>query len=266
LRIFDLDGPLYKIGTEIADVMIVTIYWILGCLPIFTIGASTAAAYYVYGKKIRGEDVYLTKDFFKSFKQNFKQSFAVTFILGILWFSASLYLILLFYYGVQTAFYLTVLALFFLLEVMAITIYSLGLYSRFYMKTTALFMTAFALVHRHLLSSITMIILNIALAIVSSSNPVLILLFPVCNIVINSFFLQRLFKKHIENDLIETESKKEELKENMELEDALLENDIEDILEKEQTNAQSENKQEESLKSKESDQEDSEDKDFLKYI
>ena len=62
---FDLDGPFYKWGTEVADIIILSLLWLICALPIVTIGASTTALFYVYGKKIRGEDPYIFKSFFK---------------------------------------------------------------------------------------------------------------------------------------------------------------------------------------------------------
>lgn len=72
MKLFDLDGPVYRIGTEIADLLILTFYWIVCSLPIISIGASTTAVFYVYGKKVRGEDVYVTKDFLKVLKKTLR--------------------------------------------------------------------------------------------------------------------------------------------------------------------------------------------------
>lgn len=265
MKIFDLDGPIYRIGSEIADVMIVTFFWILGCLPIFTIGASTAAAYYIYGKKMRGEDTYVAKDFFKSFKQNFKQSFAVTFILAILWVSASLYLMMILFYQGNAPIYVTALALFFCLEVMAITIYSLALISRFYMKVAGVFMTSFVLLHKHLLSTFTMLALNVALTVASLSAPVLLVFIPICNIGINSFFLQKLFKKHIESGMIQQSSDEEQIGDNALEEDffdtesakGIIDKEDADGLEKDSHTTENNNN---------NDDDENDDKDFLKYI
>ncbi|ONI38220.1 hypothetical protein AN396_11255 [Candidatus Epulonipiscium fishelsonii] len=48
----------------------------IGCIPIITIANSTSVLFYVYGKKLRGEDPYITQEFIKSYRQNFKQYFS----------------------------------------------------------------------------------------------------------------------------------------------------------------------------------------------
>ncbi len=67
MKMFDIEGPLYRWTSELADLVILSVYWIIGCIPIITIGTSTSALFYVYGKKIRKEDPYITREFFKSY-------------------------------------------------------------------------------------------------------------------------------------------------------------------------------------------------------
>ena len=70
---FKIDSPLMNFLNRMADIMILNALFILCCLPVFTIGASLSAAYYICYKMIRNEDSYIVKGFFKSFKENFKQ-------------------------------------------------------------------------------------------------------------------------------------------------------------------------------------------------
>ena len=71
---FKIDSPLMNFLNKVADIMILNALFILCCLPVFTIGASLSAAYYICYKMIRNEDSYIVKGFFKSFKENFKQA------------------------------------------------------------------------------------------------------------------------------------------------------------------------------------------------
>lgn len=48
--------------------------WFLCCIPIFTIGASTTALYYVSFKLVRNEEGNITKQFFTAFRSNFKKA------------------------------------------------------------------------------------------------------------------------------------------------------------------------------------------------
>ena len=72
--IFSYDSPLMTFLTKVADLIIVNILAFICCIPIFTIGASMTALYYVVLKIVRNEECYITKHFFKSFKENFKQA------------------------------------------------------------------------------------------------------------------------------------------------------------------------------------------------
>lgn len=73
-KFFDLDSPIMRFLTKLADLMILNILTIICCIPIFTIGASMTGLHYVLLKMVRDEDGYIAKAFFKSFKQNFKQA------------------------------------------------------------------------------------------------------------------------------------------------------------------------------------------------
>lgn len=73
-KVFDYDGPIFSIMGRVADLVWLNILWIVCSIPIFTIGASTTALYYVTMKMVKNEESYITKGFFKSFKLNFKQA------------------------------------------------------------------------------------------------------------------------------------------------------------------------------------------------
>jgi uncharacterized membrane protein YesL len=196
-NIFSMDSAFYKIGTEVADWMILGLYWLVGCLPILTIGASTTAAFYVCGKKVRGEDYYLTRDFVKSFKENFKQSLPVTLIFLVAWFSGSMYIYLLFLQPEQLPVAMLSLSLFAVVEIALFTTYVFSLLSRFHMKTKDLFATSFILIHKHFLTSFVLIISMIVILLIGIFIPMLLLFVPVSYILLSSYFVQKVFKKNL---------------------------------------------------------------------
>lgn len=73
-KLFDLDSPFMRLLNRIADLMIMNFIVAVCCIPIFTAGAAFTAMHYVFLKIVRGEEGYLVRGFFKSFKQNFKQA------------------------------------------------------------------------------------------------------------------------------------------------------------------------------------------------
>jgi uncharacterized membrane protein YesL len=107
-RIFDLDSPIMKGLSKMADVMWLNILvmvfalpliiqqylmlgagvydeqgmmlnyvfwaWIVGIITSIPLGAALTAMHFVLLKIVRDEESYITKTFFKSYKENFKQS------------------------------------------------------------------------------------------------------------------------------------------------------------------------------------------------
>ncbi len=74
MKLFNLDSPFMQFLTMIGNLMIVNILTILLCIPILTAGDAITAMYYVTIKMARGDDPYIVRSYFKSFKENFKQA------------------------------------------------------------------------------------------------------------------------------------------------------------------------------------------------
>jgi uncharacterized membrane protein YesL len=80
-RLFNLDSPVMTFLSRVADLMILNIIWLVCCLPVVTIGASTTALYRVSLDLVddRGSSVF--KGFFAAFKANFKKATLLELIL-----------------------------------------------------------------------------------------------------------------------------------------------------------------------------------------
>lgn len=72
--IFNLDNPVWNFMGKVADLVILNLLVIVCSIPIFTIGASWTAMYFVTMRMVRKEESYIVRDFFRSFKENFKQA------------------------------------------------------------------------------------------------------------------------------------------------------------------------------------------------
>lgn len=71
---FKLDSPFMNFLNKVADIMILNFMFLLFCIPVFTIGASFSAAYYMGYKMVKDEESYIAKGFCKAFKENFRQA------------------------------------------------------------------------------------------------------------------------------------------------------------------------------------------------
>lgn len=74
MKLFDLDSPIMRALSRMADLMLLNVITLICCIPIVTMGASFTALHYMALKLKRNEECYIVRGFFKSFKQNFKQA------------------------------------------------------------------------------------------------------------------------------------------------------------------------------------------------
>lgn len=79
--LLNLDGPVMQFITKIVYSVYLNFLWMICCLPVFTVGASTTALYYVTLKIVKNQEGNLTKAFFHSFKDNLKQGTQIWLIL-----------------------------------------------------------------------------------------------------------------------------------------------------------------------------------------
>lgn len=71
------DNPVFSFMGKLGDVVLLNLTWLLCCLPVATIGASTTALFYVARKICLDEDYRVWHDFFHSFRANWKQATAL---------------------------------------------------------------------------------------------------------------------------------------------------------------------------------------------
>lgn len=71
---FSLDNVFFAIMDKVSNILWLNFLFLICCIPVFTIGVSTTAMFYVTLKMVRDEECYITKSFFRSFRQNFKQA------------------------------------------------------------------------------------------------------------------------------------------------------------------------------------------------
>lgn len=70
----NINSPFFQFMNTLAEYILLNFLWLICCIPIVTIGASTTALYYVTMQTAREEHGYIARGFFRSFKENFKQS------------------------------------------------------------------------------------------------------------------------------------------------------------------------------------------------
>lgn len=214
---FNYDNPVWRFIGKFGDLIILNILWLVCSIPVFTIGASTTAVYYVTLKLARDDDGYTIRSFFKSFKENFKQSTIIWLILlvaGIV-LGVDMYFFTRLFTGGQT--FRTVMLTVFLAMIIvyaAVFTYIFPLQARFFNTVKRTFFNAFFMSLRHLFRTIGMIVIDgvlVAAAFVFMIPPMLMIFmlfgFPLLAFI-NSYILTPVFQIYMPKE----EQKEEELR------------------------------------------------------
>lgn len=83
-KLFNMDNPFWAAMGKVADLIVLNFLFIVCCIPVFTIGASWTALYFVTIRMVKKEEGYIIKDFFRSFKENFKQATGIWLLILLL--------------------------------------------------------------------------------------------------------------------------------------------------------------------------------------
>ncbi len=199
--LFNYDNPIWRGIGKFWDVLIVNILWFICSIPIFTIGASTTALYYVTLRLVRDEDGYTFRSFFHSFKENFKQATIIWFLMilvgGVLcvdvWFvlmsgriSRGPVQMLL------SSIFLGLLIIWFL-----VFTYVFAVLARFYGSVRRILFNALFMSMRHILYTVGIIAIDALIIFLTFTYLPFLSAFGVALIAyVNSFFMNRIFKKY----------------------------------------------------------------------
>lgn len=73
MSVFSLDSKFMQTMSQLADLMLLNLLYLVTCIPIFTIGAATTALYSVSFRMGTEREAGIFRPYFRSFRQNFKQ-------------------------------------------------------------------------------------------------------------------------------------------------------------------------------------------------
>ena len=73
-RFLGMDTKAYRFFSFVWNMLVLNLLTLLMCVPVVTAGASLTAMHYVMLAMVRGEEGYVSRMFWKSFKSNLKQS------------------------------------------------------------------------------------------------------------------------------------------------------------------------------------------------
>jgi len=79
-KLFSPDNPLMITMTQITDCIFLSLFWILGCFPVVTVGASFAALYDATYRGFRRGEKHPWQRFLKVFRENWKAGIVPTIV------------------------------------------------------------------------------------------------------------------------------------------------------------------------------------------
>lgn len=167
-KLFNPDNPVMNFLGKTLDSIWLNILWLICSLPVFTIGISTSALYYVTLKLAEDRKVEITRDFFRAFKENFKSGWKLSLIFAV--FGAGLAIDGWIFWHMKTRSIAWVMgtAVFVLLLViyMMIAVYVFPLQARFENTWRNMIRNAFVISVRFLVLTILLIAIHAAMAFV----------------------------------------------------------------------------------------------------
>lgn len=200
-KVFSTDGLFYTVTAKIFDLFVICVYWLVGCIPVITIGTSFSAMYNTVVNVIRNNNSSVTPMFWKTYKRDFKASLPLTlFFLGILF-------VLLLNFGIVRQFitnlfglFLLVLYLFLALLVVTAANYAVCLLSRFNMPFRWIIQMSFYMTVRYLPCSIVILALFLISYVLLMVQPYFFFIVPAAATLIVSFLTEPILKLHIKEE------------------------------------------------------------------
>jgi uncharacterized membrane protein YesL len=201
-QVFDPENLFWRIISRGVDVVGLSLFWLVLCLPVVTIGPATAALYYTIVKVFRhkADDATFTV-FWRAFRSNLRKGVVVTLICIIP--SALLcYGYAVMRANVQTSMGVVMfVAYYFALVIPAgLLCYLFPLMGRFEFSVGNLFRTAFMLALRHLPSTFVVVLITLELTVFTLERWFPVLVTPVLGVLLVSLFLERIFPKYLNEE------------------------------------------------------------------
>ncbi|MBZ9686527.1 DUF624 domain-containing protein [Clostridium estertheticum] len=193
--LFSLEGPLYNFCVLVYETFILNLLWLVGSIPIVTMGAATTAVCSVYTKKVKGNHYNIYSDFIQGYKENFKKASLAGTVIN--------FSLLLGIYNVvkisrigNEYFWLCLLQIFILFHLLLVSLYIFPLIARLDMKLLDIIKNALIISYKNMITSSLNVVLFIAIAVFSLTRPVCFLFLFSGYALFISYQLERILKRN----------------------------------------------------------------------
>ncbi len=202
MRLFSFEGGFMRSISKFTDCICLSLMFLVCCIPIFTIGTAMSSLYYAVYKVVRHDRGYIFQEYVSAFRENFKQTVPVWMLVLAIgaWLGADMYVVFRFTppeSPLRLLSYLFLMGIFVLLAWMA---YLFPYMARFENTRKACMKNAILMAVSHLPTTVA--VLAVAAAALFGMYmvfPFIIMLPAVC-FWIQSFFLERVFRKYMSEE------------------------------------------------------------------
>ena len=153
-------GKIYDGLSKIGDMFILNLIYVLSCIPVITIGASTTALYYTTLKMAENKESYVWRDYWKAFKMNLKQATAIWLVVFIGWAVISLDVLLAGGFGTQLGTVVAVMMVIAAVFLGVLSLYVFPLLARFDNTVMRTMKNAVLIAIRHLPSTVLILLIH----------------------------------------------------------------------------------------------------------
>lgn len=183
---------------RIADLFMISVFFILCSLPLFTLAASASAAYYVIIKNVRGHRGGLSASFFRAFRGNIRQTWPLSLVIVGGAVLVSLYYLMGGLFDAESVtflvYWMVVLVLTLLLAGTAL--YAIPVAARTHLKSGEILRMGFLMAFKHFLKTLILVVLLAFCVWIVLNVPILILVFPAIFALISSYLLEPILDEY----------------------------------------------------------------------
>lgn len=183
-----------------ADLFLLSVLWILCCIPLVTISTSTAALYFAVVKSIRKKYGHPICEFWSYFKSNWKQGIGLSLLYDVVFFALAAQSIGIYHMPLKTEIInlYNVVNIWAWLLFLAMTIYLFPVFSRFVYGTFETMKVAIIMAIRHLFSTLIMGAFIVLCGFASFKCFALVFILPAVTMLVISYRMEGIFRKYME--------------------------------------------------------------------
>ncbi len=198
--IFNPQNGFWRVTGKLVDAVLLSLFWVVCSLPVFTLGPATAALYKTVLRCIRGDELGSWGMFFRTFKENFKVGALTSLIVAVV--AVALVYLHGFAYsaaaqgGSWAVFYYCYT--FVLLIPLGAACYLFPVLSRFEMTVGGLIVNCLKLAIAHLTSTVAMAVWLWFMQMIFLRWPITFIFLPTLTALFQSVFLERIFAPYMD--------------------------------------------------------------------